>query len=79
MSLSDAQKKKIRDVAIGHVVDSKLPVEDQIAAIRKQVVAISEVLKVPLEPDFKLLEDLVAVEKGDRNSKEVSGTRPCEK
>ena len=61
--LSDAQKKKIRDVAIGHVIDSKIPVEDQIAALRKQVAPISKELKVPLDPDFKALEDLVAVEK----------------
>jgi len=61
--LSDAQKKKIHDVAIGHNVNSKLSIEDQIAAIRKQVAAISKVLKVPLEPDFKSLEDLVAAEK----------------
>jgi len=63
MSLSDAQKKKIRDVAIGHVVDSKLSIEDQIAAIRKQVAAISKELKVPLDPDFRALEDLVAAKK----------------
>jgi len=44
-------------------VNSKLSIEDQIAAIRKQVAAISKVLKVPLEPDFKSLEDLVAAEK----------------
>jgi len=61
--LSDAQKKKIRDVAIGHNVNSKLSIEDQIAAIRKQVAAISKELKVPLEPDFKALEDLVAANK----------------
>jgi len=40
--LSDAQKKKIRDVAIGHNVNSKLSIEDQIAALRKQVAAISK-------------------------------------
>ena len=61
--LSDAQKKKIRDVAIGHNVNSKLSIEEQLAALRKQVAAISKVLKVPLEPDFKSLEDLVAAEK----------------
>jgi len=64
--LNDSQKKKIRDVAIGHVVDSKLSIEDQIAALRKQVVALSEALKVPLDPDFKALEDLVASEKAKK-------------
>jgi len=43
--LSDAQKKKIRDVAIGHNVNSKLSIEDQIAALRKQVAAIPRSLK----------------------------------
>ena len=64
--LNDSQKKKIRDVAIGHVVDSKLSIEDQIAAIRKQLVALSEALKVPLAPDFQALEDLVASEKAKK-------------
>jgi len=61
--LSDAQKKKIRDVAIGHNVNSKLSIEDQIAALRKQVAAISKELKVPLDADFKILEDLVVAKK----------------
>jgi nitric oxide reductase activation protein len=67
--LNDSQKKKIRDVAIGHVVDSKLSIEDQIAAIRKQLVALSEALKVPLAPDFQALEDLVASEKAKKEEK----------
>jgi nitric oxide reductase activation protein len=70
--LNDSQKKKIRDVAIGHVVDSKLSIEDQIAAIRKQLVALSEALKVPLAPDFQALEDLVASEKAKKEEKKAT-------
>jgi len=70
--LNDSQKKKIRDVAIGHVVDSKLSIEDQIAAIRKQVVALSEALKVPRDADFQALVDLVASEKAKKEEKKAT-------
>ena len=63
MSLSDAQKKRLDDVAIGDNITSQKNIYDQIAALRKQIAALSEAAKVPLEADFKALEDLVASEK----------------
>ena len=63
MSLDEAQKKKLRDVAIGDIVNGKIPIVDQLAAIRKQLAIVSEALKVPFDDDFKALEDLVAAEK----------------
>jgi hypothetical protein len=71
MSLDEAQKKKLRDVAIGDIVNGKIPIVDQLAAIRKQLVAVSEALKVPLDKDFQALEDLVANEKVKKEEKEA--------
>lgn len=69
MTLSEAQTKKINDLGIGKNVNSKLPLEAQIGALRKQVAALSEALKVPRDPDFKALEDLVASEKAKKEKK----------
>jgi hypothetical protein len=69
MTLSEAQTKKINDIGIGKNVNSKLPLEAQIAAIRKQLILVSEAVKVPLEADFKALEDLVAAEKAKKEKK----------
>ena len=69
MSLNEAQKKRLRDVAIGDIVNIKIPIEDQLAAIRKQLTAVSEAMKVPLDPDFKNLEDVVASEKAKKEKK----------
>jgi len=71
MTLTAAQEKKIIDFGIGKVVTSKLSYDDQIAAIRKQLVAVSEALKVPLDPGFQALEDLVASEKAKKEKKET--------
>lgn len=43
----------------------------EIAAIRKQLILVSEAVKVPLDPDFKALEDLVASEKAKKKKKVV--------
>ena len=63
MTLSEAQTKKINDLGIGKNVTSKISVDDQIAAIRKQLILVSEAVKVPLDKDFQALEDLVESEK----------------
>jgi len=68
--LNDDQKKKIQDIAIGQNVDSKISTEDQIAAIRKQLVAICKVLKIDLDSDFALLENIVEDAKKPKETKE---------
>lgn len=71
MTLSEAQTKKINDLGIGKNVTSKISVDDQIAAIRKQLILVSEAVKVPLDKDFQALEDLVAAEKKKKEKKVV--------
>jgi hypothetical protein len=75
MTLTEAHTKKINDLGIGKNVTSKISVYDQIAALRKQVAAISAAMKVPLEADFKALEDLVASEKA-KKEKKVETVKP---
>ena len=77
MTLTEAQQKKLIDLAIGDIVTSQIHVSDQIAALRKQIAALSEAAKVPLEADFKALEDLVASEKA-KNEK-VETIKPTKK
>ena len=71
MTLTEAQQKKIIDRGIGDNITSQKNIYDQIAAIREQVAAISDAMKVPLEADFKVLEDLVAAEKEKKEKKVV--------
>ena len=71
MTLTDAQKKKLDDIGIGKSVTGQICHDDQIAAIRKQLVAVSGALKVPLDADFQVLEDLVASEKAKKEKKVV--------
>jgi hypothetical protein len=66
LTLTEAQKKKLDDLGIGKSVTGQIGYDDQLAAIRKQLVALSEALKVPLAPDFQALEDLVASEKAKK-------------
>lgn len=63
MPLTDAQKKKISDAAIGASVTSKIAINDQIAALRKQVAALSTSAKVPLVEEMVALEAIVSMEK----------------
>ena len=53
------------------IVTSQIHVNDQIAALRKQIATLSEAAKVPLDADFKALEDLVASEKAKKEKKVV--------
>ena len=71
MTLTEAQQKRLNDLAIGKIVTGKISVDDQIAAIRKQLILVSEAVKVPLDKDFQALEDLVAVEKAKKGKKVV--------
>ena len=45
--------------------------DDQIAALRKQIGALSEAAKVPLDKDKQALEDLVESEKAKKEKKVV--------
>jgi hypothetical protein len=76
MTLNEAQTKKINDIGIGKNVTSKIPVDDQIAAIRKQLILVSEAVKVSLDKDFQALEDLVASEKA-KKEKKVETVKPA--
>ena len=69
MTLSEAQQKRLNDLAIGKIVTGKISVDDQIAALRKQIGALSEAAKVPLDADFQALGDLVAFEKAKKEKK----------
>ena len=66
MTLSEAQQKRLNDLAIGKIVTGQISIDDQIAAIRKQVGALSEAAKVPLDADFQALDELVASEKAKK-------------
>ena len=72
MTLTEAQKKKLDDLGIGKSVTGQIGYDNQIAALRKQVVALSEALKVPLDPDFRALEELVASEKAKKEEKKAT-------
>ena len=48
-----------------------ISIDDQIAALRKQIGALSEAAKVPLDKDFQALEDLVESEKAKKEKKVV--------
>ena len=69
MTLSEAQQKRLNDLAIGKIVTGKISIDDQIAAIRKQLVALSEAAKVTFDSDFQALGDLVAFEKAKKEKK----------
>ena len=71
MTLSEAQQKRLNDLAIGKIVTGKISIDDQIAALRKQIGALSEAAKVPLDKDFQALEDLVEAEKAKKEKKVV--------
>jgi hypothetical protein len=79
MTLTEAQQKKIIDRGIGDNITSQKNIYDQIAAIREQVAAISAAMKVPLEADFKALEDLVASEKAKKEKKAEPAKKTAKK
>jgi len=69
MTLTEAQQKKLNDLAIGKIVSGQISVDAQIAALRKQIAALSEAAKVAFDPDFQALEDLVESEKAKKEKK----------
>ena len=78
MTLSEAQQKRLNDLAIGKIVTGQISIDDQIAALRKQIGALSEAAKVPFDKDFQALEDLVESEKKEskeKNRKRVTSSQ----
>ncbi|MFA7212236.1 MAG: hypothetical protein WC110_12400 [Bacteroidales bacterium] len=69
MHIYEAQQKRLNDLAIGKIVTGKISIDDQIAALRKQIGALSEAAKVPIDADFQALEDLVESEKAKKGKK----------
>ncbi len=67
MTLTDRQKRRIEDVALGKSINGRKSIENQIAALRKQVITISAAVKVPLVTDLQELEDLVAEERAKQS------------
>jgi|GEM_PF-2151983 hypothetical protein len=78
MTLSEAQQKRLNDLAIGKIVTGQISIDDQIAALRKQIGALSEAVKVPLDADFQALDELVASEKA-KKEKKVETVKPAKK
>jgi hypothetical protein len=78
MTLSEAQQKRLNDLAIGKIVTGKISIDAQIAALRKQITALSEAAKVPLDTDFQALDELVASEKA-KKEKKVETVKPAKK
>ena len=78
MTLSEAQQKRLNDLAIGKIVTGQISIDDQIAALRKQITALSKAAKVPLDADFQALDELVASEKA-KKEKKVETVKPAKK
>jgi len=78
MTLTEAQQKRLNDLAIGKIVAGQISIDDQIAALRKQIGALSEAVKVPLDADFQALDELVASEKA-KKEKKVETVKPAKK
>jgi len=69
MTLTDFQKKKISDRALGEAISQNMNIHDQVAAIRKQVIVLSTAAKVSLVPELFDLETVVSREKAKMPTK----------
>ncbi len=62
--LTDADKKKISDVASGKNINFSISPEDQFAAIRKQIdLILAANPKIPIDADYKKFSEIVGAEK----------------
>ena len=57
--LTDADKERIKSIATGHVINSTISIEDQIAAIREQLMELSIATNTQITPKFKKFNDEV--------------------
>ncbi len=71
MTLSETQKKSLEDIALGKSINGRKSIEGQIAALRKQIIAISEVAKVPLVDELQELEDIISEEKAKKAERQL--------
>jgi hypothetical protein len=69
--LSEEKKDALSALAIGKNVNRRIPIEDQLAALREQVAELSTATKTPLRPKITALETIVAEEKAKREKKSV--------
>lgn len=71
MALTDAQKKTLSDLATGHTINSKVSMEDQIAALRKQIdIILAANPKITVDPDYKAFSTIVETEIGKKKTTE---------
>jgi hypothetical protein len=69
LTLTDAQKIRIDNIACGKSIDSRIATEDQIAALREQVILLSTATKTKLGEKMTQLETVVAEEKSKKEKK----------
>lgn len=58
----NSRVEKAIDKGTGEAIRSRISIEDELAALRKQIAAISDTGKVPFTPKFQALWDLVEEE-----------------
>jgi hypothetical protein len=75
VTLNEGQKKKIEDIALGESITRRKDVNAQIAALRKQIVALSEAAKTPLADELQELEGIVAEEKALQRGHDFSAMK----
>ena len=69
MTLTDSQKKVIADLATGHSINSKLSIEDQIAAMREEIdLILATNTKITISEKYKAFSTLVETEKGKKKA-----------
>lgn len=61
--IDSEREKLLRDLGVGQVVNATMTPEEQIGAIRKQVLKISVALGIELDTDFAALEAAVEAAK----------------
>ena len=67
--LTDTKKKVLSDLAIGKNVTSTMSVDDQVAALRKQMdLVLAANSKVEIDADYKTLSELVEKEKKEKKT-----------
>lgn len=77
--ISEERKKKMDDMALGDAITKNLDVYTQIGILRKQVIAISIALKVPLVDEMTAFEAVVSTEKEKREAKKNIETKDSKK
>jgi hypothetical protein len=66
------------DLALGEAITSQVSVHDQVAALRKQVVALSTASRVPLAEEMTALEATVSDEKAKQKPVKPVDVKPVD-